>query len=369
MRLSHSTTRPTTVPAALSFAIPAAVTDPDHARPLAVGEGPGLLERLAILPDPRARRGRRHTLASVLALSAAAVLAGARSVAAIAEWAADAPGPVLAALGVRRDPLTRRWQVPGEATIRRVLAGVDADRLDRALGAWLAERLRPAGPRRRRVLAVDGKTLRGTASGGQDRPVQLLAVMDHADAAVLAQREVDAASNEISQFQPLLDGLDLAGVVVTADAMHTQRDHAGFLVDRGAAYLLVVKANQPALHAQLAGLPWRQIPVMDRTREHAHGRVELRTLKVATVAGLRAMPTSPPPCATTAATPPARSSSSAWQPHATRVTPTLPEPWLDMQPAGCLYYRQPACCMLGWRGWTRCSRRWPTPAAAGCWTA
>jgi predicted transposase YbfD/YdcC len=193
--------------------------------------------------------------------------------------------------------------------------------------------------------------------------------MDHADAAVLAQREVDAASNEISQFQPLLDGLDLAGVVVTADAMHTQRDHAGFLVDRGAAYLLVVKANQPALHAQLAGLPWRQIPVMDRTREHAHGRVELRTLKVATVAGLRAMPTSPPPCATTAATPPARSSSSAWQPHATHVTPTLPEPWLDMQPAGCLYYRQPAGCMLGWRGWTRCSRRWPTPAAAGCWTA
>jgi hypothetical protein len=99
------------VPAALSSAIPAAVTDPDHARPLAVGEGPGLLERLAILPDPRARRGRRHTLASVLALSTAAVLAGARSVAAIAEGAADAPGPVLAALGVRRDPLTR-WQVP-----------------------------------------------------------------------------------------------------------------------------------------------------------------------------------------------------------------------------------------------------------------
>ena len=54
----------------------------------------------------------------------------------------------------------------------------------------------------------------------------------------------------------------------------------------GAAYLLVVKANQPALHAQLVGLPWRQIPVLDRTREHAHGRVELRTLKAATVAGL-----------------------------------------------------------------------------------
>jgi hypothetical protein len=131
-----------------------------------VGECPGLLERLAMLPDPRARRGRRHTLASVLAVSAAAVAAGARSVTAIAEWAAGAPWPVLAALGVRRDPLTRRCQVPGEATIRRVLARVDGDRFDRAVGAWLADRLRPPGPRRRRALAVDGKRLCGSAHQG-----------------------------------------------------------------------------------------------------------------------------------------------------------------------------------------------------------
>ncbi len=89
----------TPVPADRSSPIPAAVTDPEHARPLAVGEGPGLLERLATLPDPRDRRGRRHPLASVLAVSAAAVAAGARSVAAIAEWAADAPGPVLPRAG------------------------------------------------------------------------------------------------------------------------------------------------------------------------------------------------------------------------------------------------------------------------------
>jgi predicted transposase YbfD/YdcC len=272
------------MPAARSSPIPAAVTDPDHARPLGVGECPGLLERLATIPDPRDRRGRRHTLASVLAVSAAAVLAGARSVAAIAEWATDAPGPVLAALGVRRDPLTRRCQVPGEATIRRVLARVDGDAVDATVGAWLADRLRPP-PRPRRVLAVDGKRLRGSAREGHQ--VQLLAALDHHDGAVLAQREVPTATNEISQFQPLLAGLDLAGALITADALHTQRDHAAFLVDAGADYLLVVKANQPALHAQLVGLPWRTIPVMDRTRDHGHGRVEIRSLKVAAVAGLR----------------------------------------------------------------------------------
>ena len=168
----------------------------------------------------------------MLAVSAAAVLAGARSVTAIAEWAADAPGPVLAALGVRRDPLTRRYQVPGEATIRRVLARVDGDRFDRAVWAWLADRLRPPGPRRRRVVVVDGKTLRGSARDGHQ--VHLLAALDHHDGAVLAQREVPAATNEIAEFQPLLAGLDLASVVVTADALHTQPDHASFLVDRGA---------------------------------------------------------------------------------------------------------------------------------------
>jgi hypothetical protein len=238
------------VPAAGSSLIPAA-TDPDHARPLAVGECLGLLERLALLPDPRDRRGRRHPLASVLAVSAAAVLAGAWSVTAIAEWASDAPGPILASLGVRRDPLTRRCQVPGEATIRRVLARVDGDAVDATVGVWLADRLRPAGPRRRRAVAVDGKTLRGSARDGHQ--VHLLAALDHHDGAVLAQREVPATTNEIAEFQPLLAGLDLAGVVVTADALHTQRGHAAFLVEGGADYLLVVKANQPSLHASSPG--------------------------------------------------------------------------------------------------------------------
>jgi hypothetical protein len=235
------------VPAALSSPISAAVTDPDHGRPLGLRDCPGLLQRLAMIPDPRDRRGLRHTLASVLAISAAAVLAGARSVTAIAEWAADAPPPVLAALGVRFDPLTRRCHVPGEATIRRVLARVDGDAVDTTVGAWLTDRLRPPGRRCRRAVAVDGKSVRGTASGGHDRPVHLLAAMDHSDGAVLAQRDVDDHTNEISQFQPLLADLDLAGVVVTADAMHTQRDHASFLIEAGADYLLVVKANQPTL--------------------------------------------------------------------------------------------------------------------------
>ncbi|HSO55253.1 MAG TPA: transposase family protein [Actinomycetes bacterium] len=78
-----------------------------------------LLGYLAQIADPRHRRGRRHALSAVLAVAVAAVLAGASSLAAIGEWASDAPCQVLAALGVRRHPLTGAWRPPGEATVRR----------------------------------------------------------------------------------------------------------------------------------------------------------------------------------------------------------------------------------------------------------
>jgi len=111
--------------------------------------------------------------------------------------------------------------------------------------------------------------------------------MNHTTLGVLAQTAVDGKTNEITRFRPLLDRLDLADTVVTADALHTQREHADWLVTaKHAAYLLIVKANQPALHHQLKTLPWRDIPIADHTRDRGHGRVELRRLQVTTVAGL-----------------------------------------------------------------------------------
>jgi predicted transposase YbfD/YdcC len=229
----------------------------------------------------------------VLAVAVCAVLAGARSLAAIGEWASDAPCQVLAVLGVRRDPLTGAWRPPGEATVRRVLARIDADALDRAIGTWLADQqLPPANPSPppprppRQAIAVDGKTLRGT--GHRSNPqVHLPAVMDHTSRAILAQIDIDDTTNEITQFRPLLEGLDLAGRVVTADALHTQHAHADWLITvERAAYLLIVKANQPGLHYQLTTLPWRDIPASDQTRDRGHHRVEIRRLQVTTVAGL-----------------------------------------------------------------------------------
>jgi predicted transposase YbfD/YdcC len=239
--------------------------------------GPGLLDAFALVPDPRARRGVRHRLVTVLAVSVCAVLAGARSLVAIAEWAADLPEQARNAVGIAAGP-------PCESTIRRVLGALDGDGLDQVVGGWAASRL-PAQTRRRAV-AVDGKTLRGSAvtSSDQARSARhLLAAVDHDTRTVLGQIDVDGKTNEITAFAPLLERIDLTGVVVTADALHAQRDHVAYLHKRGAHWILTAKGNQPTLHRQVRGLPWRAVTVAYRATSRGHGRRETRTIKIVTI--------------------------------------------------------------------------------------
>ena len=246
---------------------------------------PGLRDVLGGVVDPRCRRGVRHGLVVVLTVAVCAVAAGARSFVAVAEWVADVPDEVATVLGTDR-------RCPSESTIRRLLGKVDPDRFDMVIGA-LVQRLcagsAPAG--RRRVLAVDGKTVRGSRHVGGDGVEMpgrhLLAIIDQHARVVLGQLAVDGRTSEINRFAPLLDtvtGIDLAGVVITADALHTQREHVADLHARGAHWVLTVKGNQPRLRRQLAGLPWRDVAQGHRSAETGHGRREIRTLKVVTIA-------------------------------------------------------------------------------------
>jgi predicted transposase YbfD/YdcC len=236
----------------------------------------GLPAALARLPDPRARRGIRHRLSVVVTTAVCAVLAGCRSYTAIAEWVADLPDDTAQRLGMNAG---RR---PSEAMIRRLLQALDPDRLTAAIGAWLDTRVPASAPRR--AIAVDGKTLRGSRHAGTPAR-HVLSAACHTSGVVLAATDVDAKTNEISRFGPLLDQLaDLHDTVVTADALHCQRDHATYLTARGAHWILTVKRNQPALHRQLAGLPWPQVSVADRAGDRGHGRREIRTLQVVSVA-------------------------------------------------------------------------------------
>ncbi|PTH87614.1 ISAs1 family transposase [Streptomyces sp. A244] len=275
------------MPADASSLIPSVLDQLRENPQIGPEEVPSLLERLAEVPDPRDPRGVRHRLGVVLALTACAVLAGATSLLAVGEWIADAPGYVLEQVGSHPDPLLLRRVLPAEATVRRLLARIDGDALDRAVGSWLADR-RPktTGAAGLRGLAVDGKSLRGAARA-KDRKIHLLAALEHTTGLVLAQLDVGEKTNEIVCFQPLLDTVaDLAGVVVTSDAMHTQREHAHYLLGRAAHFIVIVKGNQKKLRRQLKFLPWKDTPLQGRTKSVDHGRSEIRRIKVASVNNL-----------------------------------------------------------------------------------
>lgn len=228
-----------------------------------------LMEVFAQVPDPRDPRGIRHDLATVLTLAQTAVLAGARTLLAISEWTQDANRDMLSRIGITPDQV-----LPSESTMRRTLAQVDANDLDTRLAGWMATRVgHLAG---RQIIAIDGKTMRGArTSGGAPH---LVAAFDHASGAVVGQLAVASKSNEIPALRDLLNTMDITGAVISADAMHCQRETAKHITSHGAHYLLTVKANQPTLQAACKALPWKDVPAVTTT-DTGHGRRVRRTIK------------------------------------------------------------------------------------------
>lgn len=104
-------------------------------------------------------------------------------------------------------------------------------------------------------------------------------MLSHDTGLVLAQARVDAKTNEIPAIRDLLGTMDLTGVTVTADALHTQTTTATFITDNGADFIFTVKKNQPTLHKQIAALPWARIPAGCTTTQTGHGRRVTRTVK------------------------------------------------------------------------------------------
>ncbi|MGW2558562.1 ISAs1 family transposase [Streptomyces sp. NPDC001514] len=234
------------------------------------------MERSRVLPDPRRRRGVRHPFVAVLLVAASAVLAGARSCAAIGQWSGNAPQHALARLGARVVGALGVRVAPSAATIRRFVGLVCPGGLADLTGAD------PAGSD---SVAVDGKAARGSRHG-ELPAAHLLAAMT-GDGRTVTQPRGPDKTNEITCFAALLAPFDLTGVTVTADALHTQRAHARFLVEeKKAHYLLVVKANQPELRRRLGMLPWKAVTARRYDREIGHGRRETRVTRALTVIDL-----------------------------------------------------------------------------------
>lgn len=258
-----------------------------------------LLELLVGVSDGRSSQGRDHPAAAVLALAAAATVAGMKGYTAIAGWVADVPAEVVAQLYMRVGAAAAGW--PSKTTIWRVCTDADAQALDTAIGTWLSSQLvgataaDPAGgvdadggsvQRSLLHIRVDGKTVRGAKDADGDQ-LHLLAALagpagdGGAGAVVVAQGEVEGAkTNEPATARNVLGQLDLAGVTVTADALHTVKATAELIYQRGGQFLLPVKENRQTLFDALDRLPWSDTPIAHSSTDIGHGRITRRTIRV-----------------------------------------------------------------------------------------
>src|SRR5580692_5594464 len=221
-------------------------------------------QRLEALPDPRSPQGRIYPLACLVAIAVCAfTAAGNDRFTAVGQWIKRASQVDLARLRAPWDPIAGRYRAPDEKTIRVVLDRLDPRALTRALlGPRPASRRRSGGPApasvrryrarraaqrartlaraRLRAVAVDGKTSRGARRADGTR-VHLLGVAEHGGH-LLDHLEVGVKHNETSHFTELLGPLDLAGAVVTFDALHTVRANLDWLVrEKKAHYIAVVE--------------------------------------------------------------------------------------------------------------------------------
>ncbi len=251
-----------------------------------------LLELFAGVSDGRVGQGRDHPVAAVLALAAAAVVAGMKGYTAIAGWAADVSAAVLADLYLRAGAIPAG--PPSKTTIWRVLTDTDPEALDAAVGAWLMNLAGFAAAAAGGVddgvpgcgalmqVRLDGKAIRGAkdADGNQVRLLAALVGPDAAASVVAAQAEVGKKTNEVPMAAVVLGQIDLNDKIVTADALHTVKATANHIHEHGGEFVLPVKENRRALFDALDALPWRDAPIAHTATDKGHGRITTRTIQV-----------------------------------------------------------------------------------------
>ncbi len=230
------------------------------------------------LDDPRIERKKLHPMPEILLLTLCAVICGAES------WD-DIEMFGKSKLALLRQYLPYEYGVPSDDTVRRFFRAIDTAQFQRLFVEWIRVWLSPEAAGK--VVAIDGKTLRGSHDGGQS-PIHLVSAFASEARIVLGQIKTSEKSNEITAIPELLAWLDVRGAIVTIDAMGCQKAIAEKIIDKGGDYLLALKGNQSSLHDDVR-LHFEQTAPASLARmtraesvDKGHGRIEVRQCRVST---------------------------------------------------------------------------------------
>ena len=184
-----------------------------------------LYDELLRVPDFRRAQGRKHTIASVLAIFIAARLAGITSGIGAAQYARALNQTELKALGAWRNKKTGRFEPPSKSVLYRVLEMADPAEIEAVLKRFSAPRLSIGA-----AIASDGKRIRGANRNGEGHH-ETATLVEHETGLPVASHGFHDESGEIAAVQALLEDVSVAGRVITVDALHTVRDTARSIVE------------------------------------------------------------------------------------------------------------------------------------------
>lgn len=228
------------------------------------------------LNDPRIDRRKLHPLPEILLLTLCAVICGAES------WD-DIELFGEAKLDFLRRFLAFENGIPSEDTLRRFFRAIDTQQFQRLFIDWIKAWLNPEVANK--VIAIDGKTLRGSHDGAHSA-IHLVSAFACEAGIVLGQVKTSEKSNEITAIPELLDWLDVRGAIVTIDAMGCQKSITKKIVSKGGDYLIALKGNQESLyddvklHFEQPTLEAKASMLRSETVDKGHGRIEVRRCRL-----------------------------------------------------------------------------------------
>ena len=238
-------------------------------------------ECLGEVPECRRDKGRALPAEPVQERSRSqAVWLATELVNAFAQFDALLSQEQLEAVGAFWSPSKQRYTAPAITTFHNILAALPPETLDNAIGQWTGQHSTAHAP-----VAMDGKDLRGASKQTEDGRRMMVAAVEHDSGMVLGQVEVDSKSNEIPAVRELSSSLDLAGRIVTVDAMHAQHETARCLLGRRADYVIsAIKDNQETILEDLKAIDFSDAP-WHETVDKGHGRIERRRCAAVDLSG------------------------------------------------------------------------------------